>query len=345
MIRSTRTQDLRGALLVLLGLLTPGRALSATHQDPKALTVVEALEKTIAPDNGWSKAGGLRFTFSVVKDDETVAEIHHSWNVQSGQYRVDWKTKEGDQRMALFNVGAKGKQGEAYMRLNAVSTGQASMATPDGKAAPEHKPRPDVSEWTRTPPTMERQILETGYGRFINDTYWLLMPLKMRDPGVNLDYDGEKKIDKQTYDVVKLTFDKVGLTPGDTYWVYVNRDTHLIDRWEYILEGEAAKKDEKKEDEKKGELKEGNQAKAESASTEAPKVPQRTLWIWKDWQSFGPVKLATTKTMTDGSMSIVLKNVEVLPSMPDNEFEPPKKPKPAAPSPHTKPAETPKKQG
>src|SRR5262249_37445265 len=164
-IRSTRTHDLGGALLVLLGLLTPGRALSATHQDPNALTVVAAVEKTNAPDNGWSKAGGLRFTFSVVKDDETVAEIHHSWNVQSGQYRVDWKTKEGDQRMALFNVGAKGKQGEAYMRLNAVSTGQASMATPDGKAPPVHKPRPDVIGWRRTPTTMAPQILESVVGR------------------------------------------------------------------------------------------------------------------------------------------------------------------------------------
>ena len=334
MIRSTRTNNLGVALLVLLGLLTPGAALSATHQDPKALAVVEALEKTIAPDNGWSKAGGLRFTFSVVKDGATVTEVHHSWNVWSGQYRVDWKTKEGDQRMALFNVGAKGKQGEAYMRLNQVNEGQASTGTPDGQAAPARKPRPDVAEWTRTPPAMERQVLETGYGRFINDTYWLLMPLKMRDPGVNLDYDGEKKIDKQTYDVLKLTFDDVGQTPGDTYWVYVNRDTHLIDRWEYILEGEAAKKDEKKEDEKKGELKEGA-----SSKTEAPSPPQRTLWIWKEWQTFGPVKLATTKTMADGSMSIVLKNVQVLPSMPDNEFQLPKKPVP----PHAKAPETPKK--
>src|SRR5262245_38752637 len=242
-----------------------GRAPAATHQDPKALAVVEAVEKSIAPDNGWSKAGGLRFTFSVIKNGETVSEVHHAWNVGSGQYRVDWKNKEGDQRLALFNVSAKGKQGEAYMRLGPASTGtQASQSQPEGKAAPTPKPRNEQSEWMRTPPVMERQTLETGYGRFINDTYWLLMPLKMRDPGVNLDYDGEKKIGKQTYDVVKLTFDNVGLTPGDTYWVYVNRETHLIDQWEYILQGEAEKKDEKKE-----EAKETEKGKAESASSKA----------------------------------------------------------------------------
>lgn len=338
MIRSAKTINPGAALLVLLGLLMPGLASAGTHQDPKALAVVEALEKAIAPDNAWSKAGGLRFTFSVIKDGAVVAEVHHSWNVWSGQYRVDWTTKEGDQRMALFNVGAKGKQGEAYMRLNK-PTGNAAPSPPDGKPEPEKKPRPNIEDWTRTPPVLERKILETGYGRFINDTYWLLMPLKMRDPGVNLDYEGEKTIGKQTYDVVKLTFDNVGLTPGDTYWVYVNRETHLIDRWEYILEGEASKPDDRKAD-KKDEKHEGEKGTAEAASkSDAPKASERTQWIWKDWQSYGPVKLATTKTMPDGSMAIVLKNIEVLPSMPENEFAPPVKPLPT----HPKAQATPKK--
>jgi hypothetical protein len=318
-IRSTRINP-GGALLVLLALLTPALALAATHQDPKALAVVEALEKAIAPDGGWSKAGGLRFTFTVIGDGTAVTEVHHSWNVWSGQYRIDWKTTEGDQRMTLFNVGAKGKQGQAYIRLGQVNTGQAAQSAADGQKDPPNSQRTAIAEWTRTPPTLERQLLETGYGRFLNDTYWLLMPLKMRDPGVNLDYDGEKKIDGHIYDVVKLTFDHVGLTPGDTYWVYVNRETHLIDRWEYILEGGAERPDDRK-----------------SAST---KAQERRLWIWKDWQSFGPVKLATTKTKADGSVSIVLKHIEVLPSMSENEFQPPKKPTP----PHAQ-APEPKKNG
>ena len=33
-----------------------------------------------------------------------------------------------------------------------------------------------------------------------NDTYWFLMPYKLRDPGVNLKYGGEAKIGGQTYD-------------------------------------------------------------------------------------------------------------------------------------------------
>jgi len=156
----------------------------------------------------------------------------------------------------------------------------------------------------------------------------------MRDPGVNLDYDGEKKIDRQTYDVLKLTFENVGLTPGDTYWAYVNRETHLIDRWEYILEGGAPRPDDRAV-EKENQLSDGEGKTEPAASKSAsPANPVRSVWIWKDWQSYGPVKLATTKTISNGSLSIVLKNIDVLSSMPEAEFQPPTKPI----VPHVKPA-------
>jgi|GEM_PF-522070 len=320
-------------MLILFGLLAQRSAGAATHQDPKALAVVEALEKTVAPDNGWSKVGGLRFTFSVIEDGAPQNVVHHSWNVSTGQYRVDW-TQDGGQRMAIFNVGAKGKQGEAYIRLGtATTTESAAQTSQEGK--PAKKPRADMAEWSRTPPVLERQILAASYDRFLNETYWLLMPLKMRDPGVNLDYDGEKKIDRQIYDVLKLTFENVGLTPGDTYWAYVNRETHLIDRWEYILEDGAPRPDDRAV-EKDNELSDGEKGKTEPAASKSasPASPVRSVWIWKDWQSYGPVKLATTKTMPNRSLSIVLKNIEVLSSMPESEFQPPTKPL----VPHVKPA-------
>ena len=51
-----------------------------------------------------------------------------------------------------------------------------------------------------------RSSLERAYGAWVNDTYWLLMPYKLRDPGVNLAYDGEETLDGQTYDKLLLTF-------------------------------------------------------------------------------------------------------------------------------------------
>jgi hypothetical protein len=71
-----------------------------------------------------------------------------------------------------------------------------------------------------------------------NDTYWTLMPYKLRDDGVRLKYEGEIKEGKITYDKVALSFEKVGETPGDRYWIYVNRANHRIEKWDFILEGE-----------------------------------------------------------------------------------------------------------
>jgi hypothetical protein len=38
-------------------------------------------------------------------------------------------------------------------------------------------------------------------------------------------------------DRIALTFDKVGMTPGDRYWVTVDRATRRIVRWDHLLEG------------------------------------------------------------------------------------------------------------
>jgi hypothetical protein len=44
------------------------------------------------------------------------------------------------------------------------------------------------------------------------------MPYKLRDPGVILTYDGLRP-ERQRW-TVRLSFDGVGLTPKDKYWVY-----------------------------------------------------------------------------------------------------------------------------
>ena len=72
----------------------------------------------------------------------------------------------------------------------------------------------------------------------MNDAYWLVMPYKMRDPGVVLTLAGTEKKGEDAWDKVLLTFEGVGLTPKDRYWVFVNAKTSLVDRWEFVLKGE-----------------------------------------------------------------------------------------------------------
>jgi hypothetical protein len=84
-----------------------------------------------------------------------------------------------------------------------------------------------------------QKLLKRAKSLWINDTYWMLMPYKLRDPGVTLKYDGEYKDSTGTvYDKLALSFDNVGETPGDHYWVYVNRGNHRVERWDMVLQSD-----------------------------------------------------------------------------------------------------------
>src|SRR5690606_15391957 len=76
--------------------------------------------------------------------------------------------------------------------------------------------------------------METARGRTINDTYWLLAPFKLFDPGVTRTYVPDSS-DADT-DVIRLSFDGVGLTPGDQYWLFIDKATGRLTRWTLVLE-------------------------------------------------------------------------------------------------------------
>jgi hypothetical protein len=77
-------------------------------------------------------------------------------------------------------------------------------------------------------------LLEKGKNWWINDAYWLVMPWKLQDPGVNLSYVKTDALPNgKAVDVLQLTFDGVGVTPENKYWLYVGQDDHLIQQWAY----------------------------------------------------------------------------------------------------------------
>ncbi len=135
-------------------------------------------------------------------------------------------------------------------------------------------------------------MLERAYGRFINDTYWLLMPVKMMDPGVTRTYVADSSMGGM--DVLRLSFDAVGLTPGDQYWVYVDKNTGRVERWAFLLQGHPR-----------------------------DHVPQPIRWT--DYKSFqtpaGTIELSERKTR-NGSVTYT-DNVDVPENLPDGAFSDP----------------------
>src|SRR5436190_5427863 len=73
-----------------------------------------------------------------------------------------------------------------------------------------------------------------AFGMWTNDTYWLLAPLKVKDPGVKRELKPDQEADGKTYHVLHLSFESVGMTPGDQYNLYVDPQTNLVRAWDYI---------------------------------------------------------------------------------------------------------------
>lgn len=154
--------------------------------------------------SAWEKARYFSFSFNVERDGKIAVSYPQRWDRYTGDYRVSGKDREGHEFDIRMNVNTR--QGTALL---------------DGKPAADPK-----------------ELLERGYRRFINDTWWLLMPLKMLDPGTRLESAGVKQDEcGLSHDVLKLSFEQgVGLTPGDQYWIWISRDSGLVDRWEMLLQ-------------------------------------------------------------------------------------------------------------
>lgn len=239
--------------LALLATLAAGPAAGA-ESDARATKVAENVMKALGGKEAWDKTRYIRFDFGSEREGKLVTRAH-TWDKWTGRYRLEGQNQQNEPFVVLMNVNTK--EGQAWVNGQRQSGDE------------------------------EKKLLERAYGTWINDTYWLLMPYKLRDPGVTLTYDGEAKEGGATYDKVVLTFDNVGLTPKDKYWVWVNRDTHLVDRWDFVLKGEA--------------------------------VPP-TTFLWKDWRKVGNVKMSAERVNTKDNRKLVFPVLAAPASLPDTVF-------------------------
>ena len=180
---------------------------TAQERDPKAVEVTQALMEKMGGQDAWNATRYIRFEFNVSSEGQPARGRTHLWDKWEGRYRLESKAEDGKQQVVLFNTNSQ--EGSAYLDGEAI----------EGDAAAD--------------------ALKGAYRSFINDTYWLAMPWKWMDPGVSLKYLGEKEHDGETCDVVELTFDNVGLTPGDTYRGFVSQKTGMMGYWQYTLQSDS----------------------------------------------------------------------------------------------------------
>lgn len=217
---------------------------------PEARVVAEQVLAAVGGAEGWAATRHLRFTFAG-------ARTHH-WDVETGNHRVEGTSRDGVRYVVLSNLNTR--QGQVWL---------------DGKPAGAEA----SAEW-----------LERAYAAWINDTYWLLLPFKLLDPGVNLKLLDDADLNGKPTKVLELTFGDVGLTPGDRYRVYVDPVTHLIVRWDYVLE-----------------------------SFEPGQEP--TAWDWSGWEQHGKIKLATGRSMVGSDRQLPLTDIGVFEQLPVSVYE------------------------
>ena len=199
-----RAAVLPAAVLLMTALLASPAAAQETR-DPAAVAVAQRMHAAMGGLDAWNNTRYIRFDFKVGPSGELPAGRAHLWDKWEGRYRLEQTTAEGKTQVVLFN--AYQKAGEVY---------EDGVKLPAEQAAP---------------------LIERAHAAFINDTYWLAMPWKWLDPGVSLRSLGEQDHGGKTYDVVELSFNGVGLTPGDRYKAFVAKGSNLMERWEYALQG------------------------------------------------------------------------------------------------------------
>lgn len=85
-----------------------------------------------------------------------------------------------------------------------------------------------------TNPDSLKVYLDKGKRNWINDSYWLVMPYKLKDTGVTLSFLEEDSTlaGKKSY-LLELTFKDVGVTPQNYYEVWVDEETNLVSQWAF----------------------------------------------------------------------------------------------------------------
>lgn len=225
--------------------------------DPEVTRIWDRMMKEIAPNDGWARTRYLQFDW-IVDRGETELVRSHRWDVWNGDYRVEAPVGDGSTMVALFNVNDPTGTERIWI---------------DGE---------------RVEDARSDSLAQRANGMFVNDSYWLVMPFKWADPGVTATYVGEMEEWGDTYEVVELTFDAVGLTPQNKYRAFVNPESGIMELWQHFRSAD---------------------------DTE----PSFTM-AWTDWEDHGPIWLSSRRENREGEATIYFQDLRAETTLPTGVF-------------------------
>ena len=257
MPRIPSSRGARAALVFAFTLVAGAPVPARAESSPAALALADRIVATLGGREAWDRTGYVAFDFVVSRRDTVVSRRSLAWDRATDRIRLELKDAKGH----AWAVWTDLAHGDGVVRVDGVPADSAAKA----------------------------QWLKRAYAVWVNDTYWLLMPFKLRDPGVTLADGGPDSTGRAH--VLELSFAGVGLTPGDRYRVHVDDDSGLITGWEMLLQGN-----------------------------------RDGLWkpaTWTDWRAFGDVRLATERHIPDDQVVIRYENLVTALTAPPGAFDPP----------------------
>ncbi len=221
--------------------------------DPKAVTLVDGMITALGGQAAWDAAHEIAFDETIQNGDNVVLAVKHIWDRWNGRHHYEMKNTGGQLMVAGYDM----YEGTGFAKANGHETNA------DQKA----------------------EIIGMAKKRFGQDVYYFLLPYRLKDPGVHLGKPeeegepGKPTTDPPKWDSIKVTFD-AGVGTGDTYYVWINKETHLPD---FVHMVPAGKPDD-----------------------------FRLIYQWTDWVTVGGLKFST-KRLNQGikEESITYANVEV----------------------------------
>ncbi len=182
--------------------------------DEKAIAVADEVQTALGGAVNWAKAKEIEWTQVIIVDGEAKDKCEHAWDRWGARHQFihyDTSGNEGRTSHDLFGDYAFGYK-------NKTEATRAELPA----------------------------LVEDANKRFAIDAYPLVLPFKLKDPGVHLKFseerpeEGTPKGSPMKYDVIKITFDNgVGPTSGDTYYMVVDKATHLPTIVERVAAGKS----------------------------------------------------------------------------------------------------------
>ncbi len=201
----------------------PAPGFNEAGSDSEAIRLADATMRAMGGRAAWDETRYLTWNFFGMR--------RHVWDKLAGDLRVEWTDRNsGVRHVVLMNLDSG--EGRAYEDERELTVDEVVQAR-----------------------------IKSARTAWINDSYWLFMPYKLKDTGVTLTHLGPRETAAgEAAEVLQLTFEEIGETPENKYHVYIDPESKLVVQWDFFAHHDDT-----------------------SPALSTP---------WKNWQRYGRIKLS-----------------------------------------------------